>query len=128
MKFPSASTASQTRTVPAIGLARQLKARITFLKINSDQQLNIQSDTQYIQEMKSFFGIPPEDIIIRSADSVIDGLQAYCHQAHADMLVMCKRERNLLQLLLNGAGLTRRLSLITDTPLLVCHLKKEVSQ
>ena len=112
----------------AIGLARQLKARITFLKINSDQQLNIQSDTQYIQEMKLFFGIPPEDIIIRSADRVIDGLQAYCHQAHADMLVICKRDRNLLQLLLNGAGLSRKLSLVTDTPLLVCHLKKEVSQ
>lgn len=112
----------------AIGLARQLKAHITFLKINSDQQLNIQSDTQYMREIKEYFGIPPEDIVVRDADSVLEGLQAYCHQAHADLLILCRRDKNLLQLLLNGRGLTRKLALATDIPLLVCHLKETGSQ
>lgn len=112
----------------AIGLARQLKAHITFLKINSDQQLNIQSDAQYIQEIKGYFGIPAEDIIVRNADSILEGLQTYCHQAHADMLILCKRDKNLLQLLLNGRGLTRKLALATDIPLLVCHLNENGGQ
>jgi len=112
----------------AIGLARQLKAHITFLKINSDEQLNIQPDNQYIQEMREYFGIPSEDIVVRSSDSVSEGIQAYCHQTHADMLVLCKRDKNLLQVLLNGPGLTRKLALSTDTPLLICHLKEDTGQ
>ena len=107
----------------AIGLARQLKAPIKFLKINSEQQLDIQSDGQYIQEMKEFFGIAPEDIIVRDAESVLKGIQAFCHKTSTDMLIVCRRDRNLLQLILNGPGLTRKLALATDTPLLVCHLK-----
>ena len=112
----------------AIGLARQLKAHITFLKINSDMQLNIQSDAQYIQEIKEYFGIPSEDFIVRDAGSVLEGLQTYCHQAHADMLILCRRDKNLLQLLLNGPGLARKLALATDVPLLVCHLKGNEGQ
>lgn len=109
----------------AIGLARQLKAHITFVKINSDQQLNIQPDGQYIQELKEYFGIPSEDIVVRDADSVMEGLQTHCHETSADMLILCRRDKNLLQLLLNGAGLSRKLALATDTPLLVCHLKDQ---
>lgn len=109
----------------AIGLARQLKARITFVKINSDEQLNIQPDGQYIQEIREYFGIPSEDIAVRSADSIMEGLQAHCHETAADMLVLCRRDRNLLQLLLNGPGLSRKLALVTDTPLLVCHLNDQ---
>lgn len=112
----------------AIGLARQLKAHITFLKINSDQQLNIQSDAQYIQEIKEYFGIPTEDIVVRDSDSVLEGLQTYCYQARADMLILCKRDKNLLQLLLNGPGLARKLALATDIPLLVCHLNENGDQ
>jgi len=109
----------------AIGLARQLKAHITFLKINSDRQLNIQSDAQYIQEIKEYFGIPSNDIVVRDASSVLEGLQTYCHRAHADMLILCRRDKNLLQLLLNGPGLARILALATDIPLLVCHLRND---
>jgi len=109
----------------AIGLARQLKAHITFLKINSDRQLNIQSDAQYIQEIKEYFGIPSNDIVVRDASSVLEGLQTYCHRAHADMLILCRRDKNLLQLLLNGPGLARKLALATDIPLLVCHLRND---
>lgn len=112
----------------AIGLARQLKAHITFLKINSDQQLNIQSDTQYVREIKAYFGIPSEDIVVRDANSVQEGLQTYCHQVRADMLILCKRDKNLLQLLLNGPGLARKLALATDIPLLVCHLEESGGQ
>ncbi|OJV21765.1 MAG: hypothetical protein BGO21_24630 [Dyadobacter sp. 50-39] len=107
----------------AIGLARQLKARITFLKINSDEQLDIQSDAQYIMEMKESFGIASEDITIRNAQSVLRGLQAHCHQTRADMLILCRRDKDLLQTILNGPGLTSKLALATDTPLLVYHLK-----
>lgn len=107
----------------AIGLARQLKASIKFLKINSNQQLDIQPDGQYIREMKDFFGIASEDIIIRDADSVLEGIQSYCHNAGTDMLVVCRRDRNLLQSILNGPGLTRKLALATQTPLMVCHSK-----
>lgn len=109
----------------AIGLARQLKAHITFVKIDSDQQLNIQSDAQYIQDIQAYFGIPSEDIIVRRAEGVLKGLSTYCHQERADMLIVCKRDKNLLQLLLNGPGLTRKLALATDTPLLIFHLNEQ---
>lgn len=56
---------------------------------------------------------------------VLEGIQTYCHQAQVDMLILCRRDKNLLQLLLNGPGLAHKLALSTDVPLLVCHLRND---
>lgn len=107
-----------------MALIRQLKAHLTLLKINSDEQLNIQPDGQFIAEIRQLFNIPSDDIIVKTADSVMNGLEDYCDEAKADLLVVCNRDRNFLQVLLNGKGLTRKLSLDTHLPLLVYHSKQ----
>jgi len=107
-----------------VALIRQLKAHLTLLKINSDEQLNIQPDGQFIAEIRQLFDIPSQDIIVKAADSVMGALEDYCDKIKADLLVVFNRDRNFLQVLLNGGGLTKKLSLDTHLPLLVYHLKQ----
>ncbi|WP_031525748.1 universal stress protein [Dyadobacter crusticola] len=104
-------------------LLNHLGAELTLLKIQSDAQPNIQPDNQYIDEIKSEFAISDHQIVYRKANSVIDGIEAYCDEAGADLLIMSARERSFIEEFLINPSVTRKLVVDTHVPLLVFHLK-----
>lgn len=104
-------------------LMNQLGADLTLLKINSDTQPDIQPDNQYIAEIKSHFTIREGQIVIREAKHVLDGIEAYCDEVQADLLIMSTRERSFIEEYLINPSITRKLVVDTHVPLLVFHLK-----
>ena len=104
-------------------LMNHLDADLTLLKINSDTQPDIQPDNQYIAEIKSHFTIREGQIVIREAKHVLDGIEAYCDEVHADLLIMSTRERSFIEEYLINPSITRKLVVDTHVPLLVFHLK-----
>lgn len=104
-------------------LMNQLGADLTLLKINSDTQPDIQPDNQYIADIKAHFTIREGQIVIREAKHVLDGIEAYCDEVQADLLIMSTRERSFIEEYLINPSITRKLVVDTHVPLLVFHLK-----
>ena len=104
-------------------LMNQLGADLTLLKINSDTQPDIQPDNQYIADIKSHFTIREGQIVIREAKHVLDGIETYCDEVQADLLIMSTRERSFIEEYLINPSITRKLVVDTHVPLLVFHLK-----
>ncbi|NIJ52560.1 universal stress protein [Dyadobacter arcticus] len=110
-----------------ISLVKQLNGQLTLVKINSDQQLNIQSDKQHVDEIQKELGIGREDIVILDGEQVMKSLEDYCDKVHADLLIVSTRQRGFLEKFLSP-GLTKKLTLDTHLPLLVYHQKVCESQ
>ncbi|MCE7069863.1 universal stress protein [Dyadobacter sp. CY327] len=104
-------------------LINHLGANLTLLKIKSDSQPNIQADHQYIDEIKSNFAIAEDAIVFREARHVLDGIEDYCDEVGADLLIMSARERSFIEEFLINPSVTRKLIIDTHVPLLVFHLK-----
>ncbi|MCF0053369.1 universal stress protein [Dyadobacter sp. LJ53] len=104
-------------------LMNHLGANLTLLKIQSDSQPNIQADHQYISEIKSNFSIADDNIVFRKARHVLDGIEEYCDEVGADLLIMSSRERSFIEEFLINPSITRKLIIDTHVPLLVFHLK-----
>ncbi len=104
-------------------LMNHLGADLTLLKINSDSQPDIQPDNQYIADIRSHFTIRDGQIVIREAKHVLDGIEAYCDDVKADLLIMSTRERSFIEEYLINPSITRKLVIDTHVPLLVFHLK-----
>lgn len=104
-------------------LMNHLGADLTLLKVNSDTQPNIQPDNQYIADIKSHFTIHESQIVFREAKHVLDGIEAYCDEVKADLLIMSTRERSFIEEYLINPSITRKLVVDTHVPLLVFHLK-----
>ncbi|MCF0039475.1 universal stress protein [Dyadobacter fanqingshengii] len=104
-------------------LMNHLGANLTLLKIQSDSQPNIQADHQFIDEIKSKFTIAADAIVFRESRHVLDGIEDYCDEVGADLLIMSARERSFIEEFLINPSVTRKLIIDTHVPLLVFHLK-----
>lgn len=104
-------------------LMNQLGANLTLLKIRSDSQPDIQADHQYMNEIKSKFTITDDTIVFRESRHVLDGIEDYCDEVGADLLIMSSRERSFIEEFLINPSVTRKLIIDTHVPLLVFHLK-----
>ncbi|HEV7381785.1 MAG TPA: universal stress protein [Dyadobacter sp.] len=104
-------------------LMNNLGAKLQLLKVSADTQPDIQPDNQYISEIKSEFTIADEDIVLRNARYVIDGIEQYCDEVQADLLIMSSRERSFIEEFLINPSVTKKLVIDTHVPLLVFHLK-----
>ncbi|HEV7350234.1 universal stress protein [Telluribacter sp.] len=100
-------------------------ARLTFLKIVGAVQPNIQPDRQYIDEIRSKFDVPKASFVIREADSVLDGIEAYCDEVQADLLIVSARERSFIEAYITNPSVTKKLVVNTHVPILVYHLKDD---
>ncbi|WAC13462.1 universal stress protein [Dyadobacter pollutisoli] len=103
-----------------VALSKQLKSKLQLVKVNSDEQLDIQPDGQYINEIERELGIDRGDIAILNGDHVMDRLGNYCDQIKADLLIVSNRRRGFLEKLLNPS-MTKKLTVDTQVPLLVYH-------
>ena len=104
-------------------LANQLGARLTLLKVLSDTQPDIQPDNQYITEINAQFALSEDQIVYRKSRYVLDGIEDYCDEVGADLLIMSSRERSFIEEFLINPSVTRKLIIDTHVPLLVFHLK-----
>lgn len=109
----------------AIGFGKRLGARMTFLKVNSRTQPDIQSDEQYINEITAELDIPTSDIVIRNSNGILSGIEDYCDEVHADLLIVSSRHRSFLEEYLINPSLTKKLVVRTHLPLLVYHLHED---
>lgn len=103
-------------------LMNHLGSRLSLLKINTDSQPNIQPDHQYLKEIVEAFGITNQDIVIRNAKHVLDGIEEYCDEIAADLLIVSSRERSFLESFLINPSVTKKLIVDTHVPLLVFHI------
>jgi nucleotide-binding universal stress UspA family protein len=103
-------------------LARLLGAKLTFVKISSLEQPNIQSDEQYIEQMTRGLGILATDIVIHTGGGVEEGIQKHCEAVNADMLIVSTRERGFLERFIINPSITKKLVVETHIPLLVHHI------
>ncbi|GAB3166419.1 universal stress protein [Telluribacter humicola] len=100
-------------------------AQLTFLKIRGAVQPNIQPDHQYMEEIQSVFGVPDESFVIRESDSVRGGIEAYCDEVGADLLIVSSRERTFIEAYITNPSVTKKLILDTHIPVLVYHMKDD---
>ena len=104
------------------GLGRQLGSRLSLVKISSLEQPDIQDDQQYIHQIKAEFGDTAREIVVRKAGSVRGGIEDYCEEVKADLLIVSARHRGFLEEFLINPSVTKKLILNTHIPLLVYHL------
>ncbi len=97
-----------------------LKASIEIIHVSeTGNKLALEDQEQYQKRMESFIGQAPMEIkFIIKDDDIAQTLDRYMHQSHAEVLVLCKRDRNFFQQLFSDS-LTKRLSYFTDYPLLI---------
>ena len=105
-------------------LVKSLGASLSFVKISAPDQPNIQSDEQYIEEITKELGIPESDISIREGVNVLDGMEDYCDEVNADLLVVSTKARGFLERYIINPSITKKLVVDTHVPLLVYHMKK----
>ncbi len=105
-----------------IPLISSLGGRLTFLKINSLMQADLHDDEPLIQGIIDQFGFEREDIVIKRSGSVARGIEDFCDQIKADLLIVSARKREFLEELLGDNSVTKKLILETKVPLLVYHL------
>lgn len=103
-------------------LVNHLGGNLTLLKIKTDSQPNIHSDDQYLAEIRSEFVISDHEVVYKEAGSVLDGIEAYCDEVNADLLIMSTRERSFIEEFLINPSVTRKLVVDTHVPLLIYHL------
>jgi nucleotide-binding universal stress UspA family protein len=103
-------------------LISQLEGNLTLLKIKTDSQPNIQSDNQYLTEIRNEIFIGDDQVVYKEAGSVLDGIEAYCDEVGADLLIMSTRERSFIEEFLINPSVTRKLVVDTHVPLLIYHL------
>ncbi len=104
-------------------LVKHLGATLTFLKVDAWTQPDIQPDGQFIDQIRAQFNVAADDIVVMKNQKVINGIEAYCDQVQADLIVVSARERGLIEEYLINPSLTKKLVLDTHLPLLVYHLK-----
>ena len=106
----------------ALPVFKRLGARVTFLKINSATQPNVQSDDQFRNQIMADLKVPREAFVVRESGAVLQGIEDYCDEVRADLLVMSTRKRGFIEAFITNPSLTKRMILHTHIPLLIYHL------
>ncbi len=107
----------------ALPLFKELGGRVTFLKIDSDSQPNVQADQQFIEQIQREFAVPDDVFILREADSVVHGIEDYCDEIKADLLVMSARHHSFIEALITNPSVTKKMIIDTHIPLLIYHIE-----
>ncbi|WP_373512741.1 universal stress protein [Persicitalea sp.] len=107
----------------ALPVFERMAGRVTFLKINSPAQPNVQSDDQYTDQIMGEFGVPRQAFVLRDSGAVLQGIEDYCDEIEADLLVMSTRKRGFIEALITNPSLTKKMILHTHIPLLVYHIE-----
>lgn len=108
----------------AFDLAEHFEAELSLVKVNAPFEVNVFSDEQFVEDIKTIFGEKKYDLKIIEANSVLDGLKYYAEESHADLLIMATRKRDWLSELINPS-FSKKMIGATSIPLLVCHIVED---
>lgn len=108
----------------AFPLFKQLGGRVSLIKINSRTQPNVQPDEQFMDQIKKDFSVTDDDFVIRESDSVVQGIEDYCDEIEADLLVMSARHRGFIEAFITNPSITKKMIVDTHVPLLVYHISE----
>lgn len=103
-------------------LVGELDGKLSFIKVSSLEQPNIQPDGQFMESISNELGIDASEINIHKGGGVLDGIEKFCEERHADLLVVSTRERSFIEQFIINPSLTKKLVVDTKLPLLVYHL------
>ncbi len=107
----------------ALPVFERMAGRVTFLKISSPAQPDVQPDDQYMDQIVGEFGVPRQSFVIRNSGAVLQGIEDYCDEINADLLVMSTRKRGFIEAFITNPSLTKKMILHTHVPLLVYHIE-----
>lgn len=107
----------------ALSVFNRMGGRVTFLKVSAPNQPDVQPDGQFIEQIIDEFGIPRQDFVIRKSGAVLQGIEDYCDEINADLLVMSTRKRGFIEAFITNPSLTKKMILNTHIPLLVYHIE-----
>jgi nucleotide-binding universal stress UspA family protein len=106
-------------------LVSQLGGKLTLLKVDAWTHPDIQPDGQFVDQIREQFNTAADDIVVIKSKGVMKGIEEYCDQVQADLIVVSARERGFLEEYFINPSVTKKLILDTHLPLLVYHLKAD---
>ncbi|WP_138485275.1 universal stress protein [Dyadobacter bucti] len=104
-------------------LTEQLGAKLSLVKINSFHEPECHADQAHMLRTIQELDMAEMDVVIVEDVSFIEGINKFCYQRGADLLIVSNRERYFLQQYLTNPSMTRRLVVETHLPLLVYHIR-----
>ncbi|PWJ55944.1 nucleotide-binding universal stress UspA family protein [Dyadobacter jejuensis] len=115
---------SELDIATAVGsLSKSLEAELSLIKIGGHGHDEPQEQVQ-IAQWAAAIDIPKEQVVVQSGngEGVEKGIDHYCKDSGADLLVVSTRKRDFLEQLLYNPSLTKKLVVHTHIPLLVYHV------
>lgn len=103
-----------------VELADTFGATLQVLRVQAENQPNINADEPLLQQLQEAYGTAPLPVDTVDARTVSGGIESYLTTHPADLLVMTTRERDFLSGLLNPS-LTDRMLTHIHIPVLVFH-------
>ena len=107
----------------AFNLSEHFGAELVLVKVNAPFEVNIFDDEEYKADIKEIFGDKKYKLETVESESVVNGLQKYADENHADLIIMASRKRDWLSSIVNPS-VSKKLVLATHVPVLVCHLEE----
>ena len=104
-------------------LTKRLGAKLSLVKINSFDEPESQADQAHMHRTIQELDMADMDVFIVEDVSFIEGINKFCDQQGADLLIVSNRERYFLQQYLTNPSMTKRLVVETHLPLLVYHIR-----
>lgn len=101
-----------------LAIARTFGATVRVLRVQAENQPNINADEPMLQQLQTLYGTDPLPVDTVEARTVSGGIDTYLSTNSPDLLVMTTRERDFLSGLLNPS-LTDRVVTHTNLPVLV---------
>ncbi|MCR9065793.1 MAG: universal stress protein [Cytophagales bacterium] len=101
-------------------LSDRLKATMTFVKIKTPDDLDINSDDRLLEKIKSIPGLEKTHVVTLEANSLKSGLKDFTDLNDSDLLVLVSHKRGLLDSILAPSQSKKLISKL-DIPILIHH-------
>jgi nucleotide-binding universal stress UspA family protein len=99
------------------GIAQSFKAQVSIVNVMDDQELNILSDTEVVEDITTHFPDIVYSIAQIRLDDVVEGLHAFVEESQADVLAVSIHKRGFFEELFHSS-ISKKLIYHTTLPLL----------
>lgn len=106
-------------------ITHELKAKVNLVKIEASFEPNIQSDEQFINQIKGTFVKENFEISTIKADNVSEGILKAAKKQGADLIVLASHHRNFLSQIVDPSK-SKQVILSSPLPVLTFQLKEEL--
>ncbi|WP_025763496.1 universal stress protein [Dyadobacter tibetensis] len=106
-------------------IADSLGADLSLIHIGYTYEADREAEQEIIASWAERLKISPNHIVVRTSDGlgIEKGIDLFCEEQEADLLVVSTRKRDFLEQLLFNPSLTKEMLVHTHIPLLVYHVR-----